>query len=130
MFADLINNVKLLLSYLKQQDMTGFSANNGDWVDCKTIKGPVTHMVGVAKANHASNTVTATVINVWEADDSAGTNAQQISGASITLTHLNGAQWTRFEKTKPYLQARLASGGGTATTAAIFAAFSGQADKF
>lgn len=129
MFHDLINTVKNVISYLKGQDMSAFAANNGDWVDAGTIKGPPCEVFGMAKANHASNTVTATVANVWEADDGAGTGAQQISGASISMTHLNGVQTARFERTKRYLQARLASGGGTSTTAAIVVGFRGQLEK-
>ena len=127
---DFLNNMKFVLSYLKGQDMTGFSDNNGDYVDCSSIKGPQTELIAQAKPNHASQTIVGLVASVYEADDGSGTNAQAISGATVTLTHTNGVQRIKFEKTKPYLQVRLSGGAGTATGAAVLAGFAGQAAKF
>ena len=94
---------------------------DGLWVDCGDVQGPVQ---AVCSVGDATGSPTAQSINfeLWEADDSSGTNEQKVSNQSeVTLTADATQGILSGHSTKPYCSVKVIAAdssftGGTSPT--------------
>lgn len=104
---DLVNNLGGGVSIEPGTNFDDSADIEGDWVDCQELEGPVQALCDVASAT-GSPTSFSVNFELWEADDSSGTNAQKVATQQeVTLTADKTFGFLHGLTTKPFCQARV-----------------------
>ena len=120
MFSDLINRLARSLSLLKNSAAATVAGTYKDIGTAQHVEGTYVE-VAVDDVTGSPTSFTAE-FRVYEADDSGGTNAQEITDATTRVTlSAAGISQLRVERTKPWLKVDcvLAFVGGTSPKASV-----------
>jgi len=101
---DLRNNVGGGVSIKPGTNMSGSSANNGDWIDCGTLEGPVHGEFGVGSATGTPDSY-AIACKLQEATTSGGAGAQDLATqTTLSLTADKTRGMVRGVRTMQYVR--------------------------
>jgi len=98
---DLLNNAKVLQSIPPDETYTS-SDVDGSWENMADIVGPV-HFLCSTGAASGSRTAQSIGFELWEADDSSGTNSQIVAvQTQVTIIADDFAAWGQGQTSKPF----------------------------